>query len=603
MATSKKKTSSGVIKDPVTGKSFKKDSSGTYKPYTEPSSSSSSSKSTNSSKSSASTKSSSSSSSSSSSKLSYDQALKNLNAGGLTGSTLKAAQDSLAKSYGVSNTSNASITNPVNTASQSLASSNPNVSGQKIVVRNGVPHVYVQSQTTDSKGNITTTSKLVPQTQVTRQKTIDINGVQVTDLGNGTYKVEGNGSIGIAGTTRNGIFTPNKQSNIDKLDKMFLSENPNAGQQQEQTQQNQELGLPTAALQPGATGSEVLKLQNYLVSKGYLSQADMSTGPGTYGPKTQAAVQKMQGSLAIDNSSGVGYYGPKTIPAAQSGGGQMTQTNQQNQEMGYETLPTEETTTQTSTGGMDINDPYAGIDPLKEVMAQYKSIYKELGLSDIKSQYEDFVKQQEDLTNEQNDEMDNVRANPWYTEGVKERELQNVARKYEQRQNTLVNTISYLDSLYKQGQLQAERLMSDVQTLTSEQRQTAMQIAQTQAEVEGKITNGKTVTTLSGLKTGGTFVSGNLTYSKSDYDGDYDMLVATRGGDGYVDPSLYVRLYQAWLQGGGLKSDFLKVYPIKDYINPAPQGDPNVYAVIKELRGDKIKSTTSSGSSSSGRDA
>jgi hypothetical protein len=70
---------------------------------------------------------------------------------------------------------------------------------------------------------------------------------------------------------------------------------------------------PTSALQPGSTGSEVKKLQDYLVSKGFMTQAQVNTGYGTYGPQTTAAVLALQKSLGVDYSSGPGYFGPKTI--------------------------------------------------------------------------------------------------------------------------------------------------------------------------------------------------------------------------------------------------------------------------------------------------
>lgn len=75
--------------------------------------------------------------------------------------------------------------------------------------------------------------------------------------------------------------------------------------------------FPTTILQPGATGDSVKQLQSYLVSKGYLTSAQVGTGPGIYGPQTQAAVAALQKSLGVDNTSGVGYYGPKTIAAIQ----------------------------------------------------------------------------------------------------------------------------------------------------------------------------------------------------------------------------------------------------------------------------------------------
>ena len=80
---------------------------------------------------------------------------------------------------------------------------------------------------------------------------------------------------------------------------------------------------PTGNLSPGMTGEAVRQLQQYLVSKGYMTQAEMDSGPGVYGPKTSAAVMKLQAALGVDNSSGPGYYGPKTI-AAISGGNSTT---------------------------------------------------------------------------------------------------------------------------------------------------------------------------------------------------------------------------------------------------------------------------------------
>jgi len=75
---------------------------------------------------------------------------------------------------------------------------------------------------------------------------------------------------------------------------------------------------PITNLQPGATGSEVLKLQSYLVSQGFMTQAQMNTGPGTYGPQTKAAVAAFQQSRGIDTAGNPGFWGPRTIASLQS---------------------------------------------------------------------------------------------------------------------------------------------------------------------------------------------------------------------------------------------------------------------------------------------
>lgn len=64
-------------------------------------------------------------------------------------------------------------------------------------------------------------------------------------------------------------------------------------------------------------------------------------------------------------------------------------------------------------------------------------------------------------------------------------------------------------------------------------------------------------------------VSGTLTYTPQDYADDSKVLEASRGTDGYVDPAVYQKLYTAWVNGGGKVADFLKTYPVKDYVNPA----------------------------------
>ncbi len=87
--------------------------------------------------------------------------------------------------------------------------------------------------------------------------------------------------------------------------------------------------MPSTTLQPGSTDTASVKaLQQYLVQLGYMSQSQMDTGPGIYGPQTTRAVANMQKDLGVDNSTGVGYFGPRTIaalkanPRVTSGGSQ-----------------------------------------------------------------------------------------------------------------------------------------------------------------------------------------------------------------------------------------------------------------------------------------
>ena len=118
---------------------------------------------------------------------------------------------------------------------------------------------------------------------------------------------------------------------------------------------------------------------------------------------------------------------------------------------------------------------------------------------------------------------------------------------------------------------------------------------------------GGTTTTTAGLNTGKTFVSGNLKYANDDYNEDRNTLLSTsirdaqgnpnRGTDGYTNPSIYLDLYRQWIANGGLKSDFLQVYPIKDYINP----QNNWPEIVALGGGTKPKTTTTKSTSTSSR--
>jgi hypothetical protein len=124
----------------------------------------------------------------------------------------------------------------------------------------------------------------------------------------------GSGVIGpdgkdFADTLRSiGINVTNEQ--VSAANKKVTSGGGNAP-----TSKTNTVAPPTTNLQPGSTGSSVKQLQDYLVSQKYMTQDQVNTGYGTYGPQTTAAVKKMQETLGVNNSSGPGYYGPQTIAA------------------------------------------------------------------------------------------------------------------------------------------------------------------------------------------------------------------------------------------------------------------------------------------------
>lgn len=80
------------------------------------------------------------------------------------------------------------------------------------------------------------------------------------------------------------------------------------------------LPVPTATLRKGSRGEQVKQLQTALVRLGFMTQAQMNTGAGTFGPRTDAALRAFQRS---ENLSADGIYGPRSQAAlrrALSGG-------------------------------------------------------------------------------------------------------------------------------------------------------------------------------------------------------------------------------------------------------------------------------------------
>jgi N-acetylmuramoyl-L-alanine amidase len=69
---------------------------------------------------------------------------------------------------------------------------------------------------------------------------------------------------------------------------------------------------PPAGLRKGDEGPKVKQLQDALVKLGYMTKAQVATGPGTFGLKTEAAVKKFQADKKLPTT---GYYGDLTHAA------------------------------------------------------------------------------------------------------------------------------------------------------------------------------------------------------------------------------------------------------------------------------------------------
>lgn len=334
---------------------------------------------------------------------------------------------------------------------------------------------------------------------------------------------------------------------------------------------------------PGHTGADVKALQDMLVSKGFMTAAEQATGPGIFGPKTQAALAAYQAQNGTVNG------GSPTAPPAS--------TSPQNGAGG---------TQDTSGGSTYQNQPATPTTPAKSAVQQviddYTTAYNSLGLGDIKTEYQNFVQQQTDLTNKQNEEKQAIDNNPWMTQGVKDKTKAQIDTKYQSQQDTLTHQVSLLDSLYKQGQMEVENIVSKAETIDQNQVKAAADLAQNKQDAIDALQlaqtkNASPTTTVNGLQSGGIYTSGTLQVNNNQYTTGKQQLQASEGKDGYVDPAVYLSLLQDFRTNGGLQSDFLKLYPIKDYVNPA-----NTWPQITALGGGtKPKATSTKTTSTSAR--
>ncbi|WAS84590.1 MULTISPECIES: peptidoglycan-binding protein [unclassified Corallococcus] len=70
--------------------------------------------------------------------------------------------------------------------------------------------------------------------------------------------------------------------------------------------------LPAVDLERGSRGTGVRQLQTALVKLGHMTQAQMDTGPGTFGARTEGSLKRFQEAQGVD---AIGVYGPKTRAA------------------------------------------------------------------------------------------------------------------------------------------------------------------------------------------------------------------------------------------------------------------------------------------------
>ena len=75
-----------------------------------------------------------------------------------------------------------------------------------------------------------------------------------------------------------------------------------AGTPEQQLERRIQWEVPTPPLAPDDQGIQVLKLQDLLVRFSFLTTAQVSVGPGIFGPRTKAALMNMQAALDLPSS-------------------------------------------------------------------------------------------------------------------------------------------------------------------------------------------------------------------------------------------------------------------------------------------------------------
>ena len=126
-----------------------------------------------------------------------------------------------------------------------------------------------------------------------------------------------------------------------------------------------------------------------------------------------------------------------------------------------------------------------GKTPFQNVIDTYTEVYKQLGLTDIKTAYEKTLKDQQDMTDKMNAEIADVNDDPWLSQGVRDARVKKIQTKYETKLNTLSNFAKLYDSEFQQGQEQAKFLVGQIETDT----QKAVELAQKKQEALDALSN------------------------------------------------------------------------------------------------------------------
>ena len=102
-------------------------------------------------------------------------------------------------------------------------------------------------------------------------------------------------------------------------------------------------------------------------------------------------------------------------------------------------------------GQYGLSTPSPQQSPMKSFADTYKELLSNIGVPEIKKEFDNVQKEYDELQNELNDKIIEVNDNPWLSEGIRLKEVQKLQDKYEGKTSILTNKLKLYNSLYEQG--------------------------------------------------------------------------------------------------------------------------------------------------------
>lgn len=197
-----------------------------------------------------------------------------------------------------------------------------------------------------------------------------------------------------------------------------------------------------------------------------------------------------------------------------------------------------------------ITPPSSLQSPQTSFSETYQQVYENLGLADIKQEYDDASKEYSKLQDEKIDKISEINNNPWYTEGVRVSKLRQLDEKYEMKESNMLNKIKLAESMYENGRQDAQFVTSGIvdqynksQNLTQDIIMRAIDIAEKRSEATNGIKKTADIQEYEYAKEGG---------YKGTFTQYMDRNKKTTGGDGGKGKDYYTPTQKQALKQAGV---------------------------------------------------